>query len=303
VYEKEQEPDQRATSVQGRENGYFAFTQSDGTVEESFETVLADRENECNEILLLARSKLYHWPYGSQDKLAFYAAQLFRRATQQRAFGEKNWQETIDDMHQAAQDDEYIKKLIEDLKVKRDITISEEAVRNSILTWVENAVQPAYVRNNFITDLLDNAKLGAALLLKKKPWRVVRPPEGTEFVTSDNPLVTFVPLGNGVLHPGYGLGREDAVAAFPLAPDACLLMGHAWQVPSSFDSAAVSSVNDVVISISDRYVYSRSFSAEIKGMVDKFGGSCRYGVNAFMPLGLNMPLPRQFLRTRFGLDP
>jgi len=62
VYEKGEEPDDRATSVQGRENGYFAFVQPDGTVEESFEAVLAAREGECNEILELARSPLYRWP-------------------------------------------------------------------------------------------------------------------------------------------------------------------------------------------------------------------------------------------------
>lgn len=58
VYEKGCEPQDRATSVQGRVNGYFEFVHPDGTKEESFEAVLAQRENECNEILALARSEL-----------------------------------------------------------------------------------------------------------------------------------------------------------------------------------------------------------------------------------------------------
>src|SRR5260370_41781988 len=60
VYEKGNEPDERATSVQGRENGYFAYVTPEGTVEESFEAVLAQREGECNEVIELAKSKLYH---------------------------------------------------------------------------------------------------------------------------------------------------------------------------------------------------------------------------------------------------
>jgi len=114
--------------------------------------------------------------------------------------------------------------------------------------------------------------------------------------------VTFVPLAHGLLHPGYGLRREDADAAFPLAPDACLLMGHAWQVPTSLDKTMVDRLNDALICVSDRYVYSKTFSSEIQEYVDQYGGSSRYGVNAFMPIGLKMPMARQFLRAHFGLE-
>jgi len=114
--------------------------------------------------------------------------------------------------------------------------------------------------------------------------------------------VTFVPLRHGVLHPGYGFRKPDADAAFPLAPDACLLMGSAWNVPASLDKAAADNLNDVLISVSDRYVYSKTLSREIQGRVDQYGGTTRYGVNAFMPLGIKVPLAREFLRTHFGLD-
>lgn len=302
VYEKGKEPDDRATSVQGRENGYFAHVQPDGTVEESFEAVLAERENECNEVLELARSPLYRWPTRSEEKLAFYAAHLFRRATQQRTFSERNWRKIIDDIRQAAADPEYVRQTAADIRSKRGIPITEDILRDSITTWVEEATEPKSARNSFISDLLGHAEQGAALLLKKRPWRILRPPDGVEFVTSDNPLVTFVPLRHGVLHPGYGFRKPDADAAFPLAPDACLLMGSAWNVPASLDKAAADNLNDVLISVSDRYVYSKTLSREIQGRVDQYGGTTRYGVNAFMPLGIKVPLAREFLRTHFGLD-
>jgi hypothetical protein len=303
VYKKGHEPDDRASSVQGRENGYFAFVRPDGTSEESFEVLLAEREDECNDILHLAKSELYHWPPGSEEKLAFYAALLFRRATQQRTFSDKNWQKIIDDMREAANDPEYIRQTAADLRTKRGFPVSEDILRTSISTWIEGAVEPKSARNSFLSDVVELAEHGARVLLKKRPWRILRPPGGVEFVTSDNPLVTFVPLGNGLLHPGYGFGREDADAAFPLAPNACLLMGKAWGVPSSLDKPAVGALNDVLINICDRYVYSKTLSREIQQRVDQYGGSARYGVNAFVPLGIKIPLARQFLRTRFGLDP
>jgi hypothetical protein len=302
VYERGEKPDDRATSVQGRENGYFAFVHPDGTVEESFETVLAERENACNEVLELARSPMYHWPTGSEEKLAFYAAHLFRRATQQRTFSERNWQKIIDDMEQAAADPDYVRQTAADIKSKRGIPITDYMLRNSITNWIKEATEPKSARNSFISDLLEHAEQGAGLLLKKRPWRILRPPDGIEFVTSDNPLVTFVPLGNGVLHPGYGFRRTDADAAFPLAPDACLLMGNAWDVPTSLDKAATENLNDALISVSDWYVYSKTLSRETQERVDQYGGTSVYGVNAFMPLGIKIPLARQFLRTHFGLD-
>lgn len=302
VYEKGEQPDDRATSVQGRENGYFAYVRPDGTVEETFETVLAKRESECNEVLELARSPIYRWPSGSEEKLAFYATLLFRRATQQRTFSESNWQKVIEDVRQAAADPEYVRQTAADITLKRGIPVTEDILRNAISAWIEKAIQPRSTRNSFISDLLELVEFGAAELLKKRPWRILRPPDGMEFVTSDNPLVTFVPLGNGVLHPGYGFRRPDADAVFPLAPDACLLMGNAWNVPQSLDKAATDNLNDVLVSICDRYVYSKTLSRTIQEHVDMYGGDRRYGVNAFMPLGIKLPQVRQFLRTHFGLD-
>lgn len=288
--------------MQGRENGYFAYVTPDGTVEESFETVLAKREAECNNVLELAKSDLYHWPSGSEEKLAFYAALLFRRATQQRSFSDRNWQKTVDDIRQAVNDPDYIRQFALDLTCKRGIAVSEEILRDSITSFIEDAALPKSARNNFVSDMLGHVERGARELLNKRPWRILRPPNEMEFVTSDNPLVTFVPLGHGVLHPGYGFNKEYSDAAFPLAPSACLLMGHAWNVPRSLDKAALDSLNDALITVSDRYVYSKTPSSEIQERVDKYAGTSRYGVNAFMPLGLKMPIVRNFMRAHFGLE-
>jgi Protein of unknown function (DUF4238) len=302
VYEKGKEPDDRATSAQGRENGYFAYIAPDGTVEESFETVLAKRESECNNVLELAKSELYHWPSGSEEKLALYAALLFRRATQQRSFSDHNWQKTVDEIRQAVDDPDYIRQFALDLTCQGGVPVTEKILRDSIINFVEDATLPKSAGNNFISDLMDHVERGAQQLLNKRPWRVLRPPDGMEFVTSDNPLVTFVPLGHGVLHPGYGFNKEYSDAAFPLASNACLLMGHAWNVPKLLDKTSLDQLNDALISVSDRYVYSKTPSREIQDRVDQYGGSSRYGVNAFVPVGIKIPVARQFLRAHFGLE-
>ena len=301
VYEKGKKPHQRGTTVQGRENGYFAYVRPDGTEEESFEEALARREADCNRVLEPARSPLYDWPRGSEEKLAFYAGLLFRRATQQRTFNGKNWRGIVEDIRQAANDAEYLRSMAADLRLKRDIPITEDMLRTSITNWIDEATQPEFARNNFLSNMIELAEYAADTLLKKRPWRVLRPPGGMEFITSDNPVVSFVPLGNGVLHPGYGFGQDRADVLFPLAPDACMLMGRAWDVPSHLDKAAADAVNNVIIDISDRYIYSKTFCDDIRQRVDRYGGSSVYGENAFRLLGVKLPRARDFLRTHFGL--
>jgi hypothetical protein len=115
VYQKGKKPQQRATSVQGKENGYFGFIRPDGSLEESFETVLAGRENECNEVLACAKSDLFHWPPGSCDKLAFYAALVHARATQRRDFSERNRKNVITQLRAASSDENLLKEIADAL--------------------------------------------------------------------------------------------------------------------------------------------------------------------------------------------
>jgi hypothetical protein len=71
VYQKGKQPDERGTTVQGAENGYFGYVRDDGTLDGVLETVfeqeLAQRERECDAVLFCSKSHLYHWPGGSRE--------------------------------------------------------------------------------------------------------------------------------------------------------------------------------------------------------------------------------------------
>jgi hypothetical protein len=302
VYEKGKRADERGTSVQGVENGYFGFVGQDGELDESFETVLANLENECNEVLVCAKSDLFHWPHNSLEKLAFYAALLYSRATQRRTFTQSNWNNIVREMNEALSDTEFIKELASGLSRRIGHAVTEQQMRYGIQEWIQSAQNPESARESFLADLRENSEFIASLLLKKEPWRVFRPADGTEFVTSDNPLITFVPLKNGKLHPGYGFRKAEAMATFPLAPNACLAMGDAWQIHRTLDAATVRELNEAVINLSDAYVYSKTYASDVEQTMNLYGGSSRYGVNAFVPIGLNLPTARQFLLRHFGID-
>lgn len=302
VYQRNREPDHRSTSRQGVEKGYFEFSRPDGVWNASYEKTLARHEGNCNEVLVCAKFDTFHWPPGSKEKLAFYAGLLFSRATQRRRQGKDNWSKTLAGFKDAAEEESLTAELAEAASAKYGTRVTQEAVRGLIVEKAEQLYNPTEAQHYFLAGLVTNAEQIAGWLVKKEPWKVVRPPAGSEFITTDNPLITFVPLGNGLLHPGYGFRKKAAVAAFPLAPDACLLMGHAWDVRSVLEKQSFGGLIQAFVSICDRFVYSRTRNRRVQDVVQEYAGSSQYGKNAFMPLGVKLPPPRQFLRKYFGLN-
>jgi hypothetical protein len=295
IYERNKEPKQRSTSVQRCENGYFGFILPDGSLNESVESELAQCEGECNNFLVCSRSQLYHWPFGSHHKIAFYAALLHSRATQARDFSARNFTVAFNLMKEAASDESLIQEIASNLG-----DVSPDNIRKGIDAWAKRPPDRVTQKNAFLSNLISNSELKSQMLVKKQPWRVLRPPQGREFVTSDNPLVTFIPLTNGKLHPGYGFNFNGSVSVFVLAPDACLSMGQ-WPVPNTLSDATLSELHEAIISICDRYVYSTTRDDEVQKLVANHAGQFRYGINALLPTGVQLPDACQMLRRQFGL--
>jgi Protein of unknown function (DUF4238) len=300
VYEKGKQPDERATSVQGVQNGYFGYIRDDGSMdgvlEAAFEKDLAQRENECDEVLFCSKSHLYHWPHGSRQKLAFYSALLYSRATQRREHSAKNSRHTVEIFEKVLKED---KTLLSDVTASYSKRFSQtftgEEIRDLLLKSVLKSREPGAEKNVFLSDLINNAEWIARLILEKPLWEVWQAVEGEEFITSDNPLVSAVLLPHGKFHPGYGFGKKEIIALFPLSPTACLAAGAFARGTKGIvgyrtvTSAMVNEINEAVISISDRYVYSKTLSDAVQKNVDLFGGSIRYGINALMPVGIQLP--------------
>lgn len=118
-----------------------------------------------------------------------------------------------------------------------------------------------------------------------------------------NPLISFVRLSNGELHPGWGFRQPGVIAAFPVAPTTCLAMGVRGPEFVTLDAVHVMKVNELVVRLCDRFVHSRARSEEIRKTVKACAGAAKYGVTAFMPVGKGMPSVRAFIRHYLGLAP
>jgi hypothetical protein len=92
------------------------------------------------------------------------------------------------------------------------------------------------------------------------------------------------------------------VVAFPLAPTACLTVGFAGRPEfQEVDAATVRRLNDIVVRCSERFVYSKTPSEEIEGMVNEVGRTSVPGETAFVGAYPDAQRIEEHLRKTIGI--
>jgi len=282
VYQKGMQAQLRATRAQGYENGYFGYVRPDGSVDESLEERLGKLEYECNDILVCSKSELCDLrSLANRNRLAFYVTLLFQRSTSRRKFSAGNWLKIKEPYLKLASNEEYVRDVAAHFSESAGEQITPEQISEMIQNQAAQFAREDVIKNTFLAELLLNVE-GIKRELVSKPWQVWQAPSGAEFVTSDNPLVTFLPITEEVWHPGHGFHRPGVVVAFPLAPTACLMMGIVGKEFKSVSEATVMRLNDIVIRASDRFVYAKTPDEKIAKMVEEVGGTSVPGKNAFV---------------------
>jgi hypothetical protein len=144
VYEKGKPPDQRATKVQCRVNGYFGSVRPNGSLDESLETKLAELENECNDVLFCATSDLFDWSStANRNRLAFYAALLFCRATQKRNLTVRSWEKSHQDLSDLMLDTQYLEDMADHYSKETQQSISLPTFARGCSAWPCELTLPA----------------------------------------------------------------------------------------------------------------------------------------------------------------
>jgi hypothetical protein len=282
TYEKGKPTHPRATDSQGYENGYFAYVQEDGTRDESFETHLAKLEDRCNDALVCARSRFYDLTsLAHRNELGLYVGLLFARSTARRKFSAGNWAKLQQPFAQLESDEEYLNDTAAHFSELHGELVTPDQIRQMIRNQAATFLQKEKAGNSFIKDLLFHANALKDELVAK-PWQVLQARDGSEFVTSDNPVVTFLKLKEDLWHPGHGFRTHGVVVALPLAHTACLTVGVVGPEFQEVDAATVKRMNEIVVSCCDRFVYSKTNSQEVSGMMNTIGGWSVPGKTAFL---------------------
>jgi Protein of unknown function (DUF4238) len=301
VYEKNKPSRPSSTKAQGYENAYFAFVRPDGTTDESFESYVAKLEDRCNDALVCAKSELYDLTsLAHRNELASYVGLLFARSTSRRKFSAENWAKLQQPYGQLEFNEEYVQDAAAHYSETTGVTIGPEKIRELIRNQAASFATKKLTGNTFVENLLFHAETLKAELLQR-PWQVLKPADDAEFVTSDNPVITFIKLREDLWHPGHGFRKPGVIVAFPLASTACLTVGVAGRDCQTVDAATVKRMNELIVSCCDRFVYSKTKSQEITDMVNNFGGWSVPGKTAFVGEMPGTEKIEEFLRQKMGI--
>jgi Protein of unknown function (DUF4238) len=300
VYEKARTPRDTSTSAQGYENGYFKYVRADGTRDESFETKLAALESRCDDVLVSARSRMFELSNPSyRNTLGFYMGLLFARSTARRKFSTQNWMKLKEPLTALMANDEYVRDVAAHFAGKSDQVVTEDVIREALRRQVERLDDREVAGNGFIEDLLVHTEVMKKTLVPR-PWQVWIAPAGNEFVTSDNPIVTFVRFGD-LWSPGHGFNTPGVVVAFPLASTACLIVGTSGPEYETVDETAVRRINELVVASCDRFVYARTRSTEIERTVNNLAHTSVPGETAFIGKMLDASAMEKYMRDFLGI--
>ncbi|VVB53005.1 Uncharacterised protein [uncultured archaeon] len=307
VYQKNKRPRISSTERQGFENGYFGPIRDDGKIdtdsEISLEQSLRDIEKRSQEMLVCARSPVADLTSNqNRNKLAFYMGLLFARATSRQRFSRGNSAKLKVTLEELMQNEAFVRDLADFYNNKRGVPTTREEAIESLRSQADSLVDRKSVHNAFIRDLQTHANQCGSLLFEKS-WQVWAAPQGVGFITSDNPIVSFVELQPGLWHPGYGFGRPNAIVAFPLCSSACLMMGITGPEYRDVTVDDVIRVNETVIRCSHKFVYSRTHDDQLNTLIQQIGGTCIAGVNAFVGQFPNSTTLEDYLRKKLGMRP
>jgi Protein of unknown function (DUF4238) len=300
LYEKGKEPADRWTKNVGYEPGYFGYVLPDGTIEESLEGRLKTLEEDCMDALVSANSDLFVFTHRNRRKLALYAGHLHSRTTQRLEWSKRNWLEIYQQLDEAIKEDGYADELAQYFSVKLGKNLSRQSLRNDIKGLILRSATAERGKNNFLEELLDNTNMTADALSAKQV-RIWKAPKDTQFVTSDNPLVSFVVVPNGEFAPGFGFRRQDALAFLPVSPTKCVLFGgDDPHEHFDIDAETMRKLNWAMIASAHHLVYGKTKDVGVQTMTNELIGTYVYAKTAFIPRG---PLPniKDFISHFLGL--
>jgi hypothetical protein len=286
VYERGKSPFPSTPRRVGKKNGYFAVKKDNGSRDESMEEILATLEARGAGLLPLLNCETYVMSSRDHESVIGYIALAFARASARRDLSRKMFGYICDAYRELVVDDAWLREQVKAYEYFTGVLTSPEQMSGATKKVIQKMSDPEQANNGFVQGLLRLAE-GIFTDLRSKPWQIWEAPDGAQFITTDNPVITLKADTWGAFSPGWGFRTPGATAAFPLSPRCCLVIGDGIPAASRYWRRAtprdVNGVNQALAMCMDRWAYAADRSMEIEQLVNRMGGSVRYGVNAFVP--------------------
>lgn len=288
VYEKGKPPRLGSAATECRENGYLGVPRLDGPPDEWLEGALSREESAHAGLLPLVPNRCFVWDYGRRVLMAECVGLMFARS-RGRQSGQGPLLETGRALMRELAGDGFFDQLAADLAAGGGPAIA--GVELAARFDAEAGSNSGLVRQTAFAEGLIAGAQQTAAAVSRRHWQVWHAPTGTEFVTSDTPVATALPVGDR-LSPGFGFNDDRTLLFFPLAPASCLVAGMAGSEHREVGAGDVWEINRLLVAFAQRFVYGRSRSEAVRAMVEERCGAVRFGATAFVPT----PAQRERLR-------
>jgi hypothetical protein len=126
--------------------------------------------------------------------------------------------------------------------------------------------------------------LGIAKELQNYGNEVLYAPKGLYFLTSDSPVFTVQPDGNGQATIGLGFGWPRVLVHFPLNKRACLRLTRGVDPAIiKISESHVERINRITMANATKCLYAPEGYRKVSRLFDQWGCKIEPGKNAFMP--------------------
>jgi len=306
VYQRGAPPFKSTPYRVGKEKGYFAVTKSDGSNDESMEEVLSVFEAIGAELLRRLNFETHVASLRDEETLVGYIALTFARTNARRDLTTKILDSIRNAYEELSVDPSWLRDQVVAYQRFSGVLTSPEEISKATERVVQKLAKPEQANCGFVQGLLRVAE-SIFRELQGKPWQIWEAPESAQFITTDNPVITLKLDTWGAFSPGWGFRTQGVIAAFPISPRCCVVVGESigagrryWRRATLRD---VNGINQALVMCLDRWAYSAARSEDIEWLVNHVGGSVRYGVNAFVPAWLSNASENIKAKVRDSLDP
>lgn len=273
VYEKSKEIRKSSPQNEAKQRDYYAF-QEGGARNAAIEYWFAKLEAEVAPILAAVIQNARELTDSEKLVLSLFIGTMQTRTPAGRFLAESRIDPfAAKTMRRAANDPEGFRAFVQenDLAPQGDPSFPLEQLRQEILA---GRCEELTTRDDFkLASIVEVGKM-IGEILRNRAWQVLVSDAGQPFLTSDDPVLCFKIHGrDGRVHARIGVGDAAANLFFPLSKNVCLRVVDGERAGvAHIAGSAVRSLNKLMITCSDRFVYAPERSEKIKTLVDKSVG-------------------------------
>ena len=292
VYPVEGNPRRGTAQSEGRQRGYFAITTASG-VSEEWEGKFASMEGKADDVLACVRSPLFVLTDRSRRVLAQYIGLMYARTRFRLQSREWIANLTSRDLQEAARDESFLKQVAALITADLGQLVTTDQVRKTMQAHGPSSLTDASIRTDFVKSILDSQELLTDAILDR-PWSLHYAAVNAEFITSDTPVLTALPV-NSEFVPGNGLNIPGVLVVFPLNPSTYLAVGKLGSLTHTISSQIANKLNELQVICTTSFAYSKSYLPGIAKMIPARGGKMRFGENSFLMPKDRMPSAKEYI--------